>query len=67
MCKGVKGGIETIKQNKPIIFIENLGISGYKELENSFVLIETFLRNLDYSIKELRFGGSINTLFIPNN
>lgn len=63
----LKGGIETIKRNKPIIFIENLAISGYKELEDSFIRVEQFLINLDYSIKELRFGKSINTLFIPNN
>ena len=63
----LKGGIETIKRNKPILFIENLAISGHKQLEGAFVLIEKFLINLDYSIKELKFGKSINTLFIPNN
>ena len=57
------GGIETIKKNKPIIFIENLS-HGYPHLfkENQF---DEFFEKIDYQKTQSNIMHSFMDLWIP--
>jgi FkbM family methyltransferase len=61
----LNGGIETIKKNSPIIFIENLS-GGYPHLFNDSQFDE-FFKKINYIRTHKNIEGSFMDLWIPKN